>query len=319
MEKKLFMQKKVLPPIVQTAISHSSRNASSIALLAAGLLTALAAAPCRAGYSDFTSTGNPITDYFVNWFPRVTQIQSEQPHWVTPLVTVTPRLEEELRYDQTWETLPTDDKHGRVVNYGNGKGVELIPFDPVEVIIGIPNYESEKIPGKASKYGWSDETFLIKGRIISANEDNGDYILTAFFGLSVPNGSDVYSSGHYAFTPTIAGGKGWGDFDVQSTVGVTFPDNGIIHTGGGTPVAWNTTLQYRVEKKFWPEVEANYTYWPDGEHEGLNQLLITPGILIGRIPIAGRLGLTMGVGCQFAVTAHATLNNNIVLSARLPF
>ena len=38
---------------------------------------------------------SPVVQYFADWFPRVTRIQSEQPHWVTPLVTVTPRLEEE--------------------------------------------------------------------------------------------------------------------------------------------------------------------------------------------------------------------------------
>lgn len=283
------------------------------------LLLALAAAPCRAGYSEFTSSGNPVLDYFANWFPRVTQIQSEQPHWVTPVTTVTPRLEQELRYDQSWETLPSASNHGHLVNDGGNKGVELIPFDPVEIIIGIPGYESEKIPGKPSKYGWADETFLAKYRILSANEKNGNYILTAFFGLSVPSGSATFSSEHYAFTPTIAGGKGWGHFDFQTTLGMTFPDNGGFHQSAGTPLAWNTALQYRVEKMFWPEVEANYTYWPNGTHEGLNQLLLTPGLVIGRIPIAGRVGLTLGIGCQFAVTAGATLNHNLILSARIPF
>ena len=46
---------------------------------------------------------SPVVQYFADWFPRVTRIQSEQPHWVTPLVTVTPRLEEEYRYDQLWQ------------------------------------------------------------------------------------------------------------------------------------------------------------------------------------------------------------------------
>jgi hypothetical protein len=287
-----------------------------LALLAAGLLTTLAALPCRAGYSEFTSSGNPVEDYFVNWFPRVTQIQSEQPHWITPIATVTPRLEEELRYDQSWETLNSGDSSAQVDNYGTTKGVELIPFDPVEIIIGIPGYEERNRP---SEYGWSDETFLAKYRILSANEDHGDYILSAFFGLSVPSGSEAFTSKHFMFTPTLAGGKGWGNFDFQSTLGVTFPDNGIFPKSSGTPIAWNTTFQYRICKFFWPEVEANYTYWPDGKHEGLNQLLLTPGIVVGRIPLAGRVGFTIGLGCQFAVTAHATLNHDVILSSRIPF
>ena len=42
-------------------------------------------------------------DYFANWFPRVDKTKDEQPHWVTPLATTTPRLEEEYRYDQLWQ------------------------------------------------------------------------------------------------------------------------------------------------------------------------------------------------------------------------
>ena len=291
----------------------------------AGRFTALllltTAAPCQAEdiaatESGNSSSSNPVTDYFSNWFTRVSKIQAEQPHWVTPLVTVTPRLEKELRYDQMWESLAGGHT---LTSYGGGggKGVELIPFDPVEVIIGIPSWQTRDT--SPPKDGWTDESFLIKYRLLSANEEEGNYILTAFMGLTVPNGSDNTTSHHFTYSPTIAFGKGWGDFDFQSTLGVSVPDNGGERTGAGTPVLFNTTLQYRVMKYFWPEVEANYTYWPNGEHEGRNQLFLTPGLVIGRIPIAGRLGLTVGVGAQFAVTDHPLYHRNIILTARLPF
>ena len=75
----------------------SSRTAIVLALLLSF------ATPCRAqSVSEF---GTAIENYFINWFPRVTQIQSEQPHWVTPLVTVTPRLEEEYRWDQFFQSM----------------------------------------------------------------------------------------------------------------------------------------------------------------------------------------------------------------------
>src|ERR1700678_3452501 len=45
-----------------------------------------------------------VGDYFANWFDRVEAAQASQPHWMTPLVTVTPRLEQEVRYDQYWES-----------------------------------------------------------------------------------------------------------------------------------------------------------------------------------------------------------------------
>jgi hypothetical protein len=62
-------------------------------------------------------------EYFRNWFPRVTKTQAEQPHWITPLFTTTPRLEEEFRADIAW----TPARDGDNLNYLGGKGLELIP------------------------------------------------------------------------------------------------------------------------------------------------------------------------------------------------
>jgi hypothetical protein len=262
------------------------------------------------------SSANPVADYFSNWFVRVSKTQAEQPHWVTPLVTVTPRLEEELRYDQMWES--DHDDHS-LTSFGGGKGLELIPAEDIEVIIGLPAWQTQ-FSSPQHKDGWTDESFLIKYRLLSANEQEGNYILTAFMGLSVPNGSGNTTSHHYLYTPTLAGGKGWGDFDIQSTLGIAIPDNGSVKTGSGTPILSNTALQYHVMKYFWPEVEANFTYWPNGEHSELSQLYITPGLLIGRIHLVGRLGLTAGLGYQIAVSdEHPNYRNNLVLSVRLPF
>ncbi len=281
------------------------------------VLAALAVAtPCRA--QSGSGFGAAIVDYFVNWFPRVTQIQSEQPHWVTPLVTVTPRLEEELRYDQFWQANP----HGVATdNFGGGKGLELIPFQNTEVILGVPAWIAHNghiLHGTdVATDNWADETFLVKYRLLSANEDNGNYILTAFLGFSAPTGSYGNSMGHFLFTPTIAGGKGFGDFDVQSTVGITFPNGGEDRLGW--PLAWNTAFQYRICKYFWPEFETNYTWFAKGKRTGQSQLFLTPGLILGRFPIHERVGLTIGAGYQVAVTDHPTYHNAVILSARIPF
>lgn len=305
---------------VRTAASrfqptHSAKT-NGPRLVLAFLLTVAAASPCPADVTQSTNDNGscPVAQFFQNWFDRTTAIQAEQPHWITPVATVTPRLEQEVRYDQIWERLPGGHE---LYNYGAGKGLELIPFNPVEVIIGIPAWENENATPK--KYGWADETFLLKYRLLSANEKNGNYILTAFMGLSVPTGSETYSSHHYGFTPTIAGGKGFGDFSVQSTVGMSFPDNGTAPTGAGTPVLFNTALQYHVDKYFWPEVEANYTYWPNGEHNNKQQLFITPGLVLGRFPIWKRVGITFGAGYQAAVTDKPLMRNNFIFTGRIPF
>ncbi len=270
------------------------------------------------GSADTPAFISAADDFLDAWFDRVTKIQSEQPHWITPLVTVTPRLEQELRYDQSWEDLPGGKT---LTNYDNGKGLELIPFDPVELIIGAPPWETENTHPR--KQGWADESFLLKYRLLSANEEEGNYILTAFMGLSVPWGGENYTEDHYIFTPTIAFGKGFGDFDFQSTLGMSVPDNGDSKYGGGTPVLFNTTFQYHLLKILWPEVEFNYTEWPSGKHEGINdqgdELFITPGVVIGRIPISHRLKLVVGAGYQIAVTDHPLYHNNFILSVRLPF
>src|SRR5208283_4471879 len=193
-----------------------SRAAGRAVVLAVALAVAT---PCRAQSSS--SFGSAIEDYFINWFPRVTQIQSEQPHWVTPLVTVTPRLEEEVRYDQLFQS----SKNGLATdNFGNGKGLELIPFQATEIIVGMPRFLKRNMPRNTD--GLGDWPFLVKVRLLSSNEEHGNYIVTAFMGFSVPTGSNVNGNGHALFTPTIAAGKGFGDFDVQSTVGVTFPAGG---------------------------------------------------------------------------------------------
>ncbi len=262
-----------------------------------------------------------IVDYFSNWFARVSAIQSEQPHWVTPLVTVTPRLEEEFRYDQFWQ----GQQHGIATeNFGGGKGLELIPFKNTEFILGVPAWiahngaiQHATKTHKPATDGWADETFLVKYRLLSANEENGNYIVSAFMGFSAPTGTAGNSNRHGVFTPTIALGKGFGDFDVQMTAGISLPDGGLQRLG--MPVAWNTAFQYRMGRLFWPEFEVNYTWWPNGGREGETQVFLTPGVVIGRIPVYERVGVTAGVGYQVAVTDKPAYNHAVILSGRIPF
>ncbi len=242
----------------------------------------------------------------------VTRTQNEQPHWITPLVTVTPRLEQELRYDQLWES----EKNGVALNnFGGSKGLELIPEENVETIIGIPGFLDRNIPRNTD--GFADWPFLIKYRIAAANEQNGNYIVTAFMGFSAPTGSSENGNGHGIFTPTIAFGKGFGDFDFQSTAGVALPSGGLDRLG--LPLAWNTAFQYHLWKYFWPEFETNFTWQTYGQDNGHKTLYLTPGLVIGRIPIHDRVGLTFGAGYQVAVTEYRTYNHAVIVSARIPF
>jgi len=262
---------------------------------------------CLASTLSFAQGG-----YFSDWFARVDETQAEQPHFITPLFTTTPRLEEEIRYDQLWQEnakgITTD-------NYDGGKGLELIPFEKVEVIFNVPPYIAHNDP--KVRDGFGDVAFLVKYRLFSANEEHGNYILTAFLAWSLPTGDHKNGSLDAVVTPTIAYGKGLGHFDVQGTFGIALPtaDTNLI----GRNYLWNNTFQYRIFRKFWPEVELNSTFFQDGPRDGMKQNFVTPGLVIGRLHLWNRVGFSIGGGYQIATTHFHTNNHNAVLSIRFPF
>lgn len=250
--------------------------------------------------------------YLAEWLARVDKTKDDQPHWVTPLATTTPRLEQEYRYDQLWQT---NGKGVTTDNYDGGKGVELIPFEKVELIFNVPPYLVHNNP--AVHDGWGDVALLVKYRLLSANEEHGNYILTAFLGWSLPTGQYKNGALHAIITPTIAYGKGFRKCDLQGTFGIGFPtgDTNLI----GRNYVWNNTFQYLVFRRFWPEVELNSTFFQDGKNDGQKQNFVTPGLVMGRFRLWGRVGLTIGAGYQIATTHFHTNNHNAILSIRFPF
>ena len=191
----------------------------------------------------------------------------------------------------------------------------LIPAKNLEIIIGIPPYIAHNNPRQ--KDGWGDESFLVKYRLLSKNEENGNYIVTAFLGATVPTGSYKNGAAHAVITPTLALGKGWGNFDVVTTAGIQLPvaDSSKL----GQPIVWNVTGQYRVLRKIWPEVEMNSTFFHNGPNRGKQQVFVTPGLVLGKFPIWRRLGATVGAGVQVAATHFHTYNHATILTMRLPF
>ncbi len=260
-------------------------------------------------------------DYFRNWFARVDKSQEEQPHWMTPIVTVTPRLEEEIREDFIWQKR----LNGNYQNsYGGQKGLELIPTENTEIIIGIPTYQVIRTPKKPFKEeGLVDENLLLKYRFLAANEEHGNYILTGFLGMTIPTGVDAFSTKQIVYTPTLAAGKGWGTrragFDIQSTVSASIPDG--HEKAIGVPIVWNTALQPYGFKYLWPEIEFGYTHWIDGQTttKNKNQWTITPGLILGRFPIWNRIRAVVGLGYQTPITSFRTQDHTWLLTVRFPF
>ena len=264
---------------------------------------------------------NWLSDYFVHWFERVDAAQASQPHWVTPLATVTPRLEEEVRYDQFWQHQATG---AWIHSFDGGKGLELIPTTTNEVILNAPAYQERGKIKPAN--GFADVPFLLlKQRLFSANAANGDYIVTAFLGVTAPTGGAAFTNNAWIITPTLAAGKGFGKIDVQGTFGAALP---ISHDDViGKAITPNVAFQYHVTEYLWPELEVNDIYWSGGQRDGKNQILLTPGVVVGRFHFGGRLKGNCGVGYQFAVSPiltrkpvlTPTYDHAWVLTARLSF
>ncbi len=210
--------------------------------------------------------------------------------------------------------------------YDSGKGLELIPTYTNELLINLPAYQV-KGNTKSPASGWLDDQFLVvKQRLLSANEQDGNYILTAFLGVTAASGNAAFTNHTWVVTPTIAGGKGWGDFDIQATLGVAIPTDG--QSTLGTSIATNVTFQYHFLQYFWPEFEVNDTQWLNGnERGGKNQVLLTPGIIFGRFALTDRLRAIFGGGYQFAVspkyadTSEQTpaYNHAWILTGRIAF
>jgi hypothetical protein len=297
-----------------TFIAHQAVLASALVLAVIFLSPVRAPAqPPGAGSS-----------FIARYQARVTATQNEQPHWITPLATITPRLEQEFRTDFVRQT---NNAQYNTWNYGNSKGLEIIPLRRVELLFNLPPYFNHLAP--KTNDGFGDVSFLSKYRIFARNEEHGNAIVTALLGATIPTGKNGNGSCCAVVTPTLAMGKGFGLLALTTTAGGSLPvtnANGLGHT-----ITWNNVVQYHagragVEHYFWPEVEFNSSFFLGGDHDGKTTTYALPGLVVGRIPLThdasgkpGRLGLTFGAGEQIALTNFHTVNHNLILTVRMPF
>jgi len=256
-------------------------------------------------------------NFFSRWEQRATQTQSKQPSWSVPLVAPYPMLIQVFRADFTRQVTPalTD-----TWNYGASRGLNLIPGFNSEFDFYYPPYIQHN--AKGAKDGFGDVGFLGKYRILSANEKNGNSMLSAQLTATIPTGSYSNGSTDASVSPTLLGGKGFGNFDVISSLGGTLPTGDT--TKLGRSVAWNTTAQYRIHKFVWPEIEDNATFYYGGKNDGKMQNFVTPGITFSKFKFrpqvaSSRAAIAFGGGEQIATSGFHTYNHNLVFTARLLF
>ena len=256
------------------------------------------------------------TNFFSNWESRVRATVAKQPGWVVPVITPTSGIVQLIRPEIARQYTPT---HTLTMNYGNTKGFNFIPFYNTEIDINLPPYIQHNTPKAAD--GAGDFSALLKYRIISGNEKHGNYALSAQLLGTGATGSYSNGTASTTYTPTIVGGKGFGNFDVQSSIGGLLPTH-AVHTIGRT-IVWNTVAQYHVGKYLWPEVEVNSSSYHLGPHDGKNQTFVAPGLMFSKIKFRkdpkDRLALIFGGAMQIATSHYHAYNHGLVITSRITF
>ena len=255
---------------------------------------------------------NEKRGFFRSWLHMAAETQAKQPDWLSPLATTSGRLKQELRYD-IWDQ--PSSPGNRTYQFGGSKGLEFITSPRIQILAGIPSYTLHSPNGPPGGFG--DLPLMLKFRIVSAGRGEGNYLLTFILGAMAPTGSRRYGAGDAVLTPTLAFGKGWGRFDVQSTFGANLPTGRTARLG--RQLQWNTAFQYQAAWKLWPELEVNSTFYKTGPNIGDKQVFLTPGLGFGRVRLRKGFRLSSAAGLQIAATKFHTYDHRWMFSERISF
>ena len=251
--------------------------------------------------------------------PALLDTGTDQPHWATPLVTTNARIQQGFRTDFVRQTAPTG---ATTWNFGNTKGLQLIPFPRAELRISPPPFFEHSAPHTLDGFG--DIAFRLKYRLYGSNEQHHNAIITAEFSASIPTGKNANGSCCAILTPAIGLGKGYRNLAWQTTFGATLPASNT--TKLGRSLTWNNAIEYHATPILWIVDEFNSTFYLGGKNNGKQQTFNTPGIVISRIPLLrarpgdpNPLAISLGTGEQIALTHFNTYNHSPVFTARLRF
>ena len=252
----------------------------------------------KAASSVSGSNANAGPDFIADWQALVAQSRASQPTWATPLVTTTGLLLHRYRFDLAEQHIGNGNQ---TTVLDGGKGLDLIVSNDTEIQVAMPPYDIRNTPtGKGVFSGFADWGFFrVKQRLASSPSSADDYVVSVLLQAQAPSGIPQLTSGAWTLLPTLAFGKGWGDLNIQTSVTGVLPTSNVSTLGD--QIQTSVAFQYRVMKILWPEVEVTWTYWIAGQRDGLNQVFITPNLIIGRLPLADNLSLTAGFGYQIAI------------------
>jgi hypothetical protein len=238
-----------------------------------------------------------------------------QPTWMSPLIQPDSRLGQSLRLSLSNSYTPTGT---RTTNYGNWHTLSLPQGDRVQINLMAPPYIQNN--SSAMKDGFGDPMAEVKYRIASGNASHGNFIVTAMLAETWPTGSYNNGARTGVYYPTLAAGKMWGRFDVQTTLGGTMPTGKIA--AQGRQICWNTTAQALVGKRLWADLENNATYNVGGPIGDKTENFLTPAAfyVIRRDKWSPtHLVVIVGGGMQVATSAFHTYNHNLIPEVRILF
>ena len=255
-------------------------------------------------------------NFFSKWEDRVRTTSAKQPGWVVPVITPSSGIVQLFRTDFVHQYTAA---RTLTMNFDNSKGFDLIPCNNVEVDVDLPPYIQHN--NTKATDGAGDFSAALKYRLITGNEQHGNYSVAAQLLATGAMGSYKNGVASTTFTPTVVGGKGFGKFDVQSSIGALMPTH-AVNTIGRT-IVWNTVAQYKAGKFLWPELEMNSSYYHLGPNNAKTQTFLTPGLMVSKLKFRkdskDRLAWVFGAGMQVATSHYHAFNHSLVFTSRLSF
>ena len=175
--------------------------------------------------------------------------------------------------------------------------------------------------GDSTPNGFGDFSMSAKYRILSANEQHGNYLLSAFVVATVPTGSYKNGATDASINPTLSGGKGFGRFDVITNLGGTLPTGGTPHRSLHHPTQHSSTTSantsgQKLRSTLQPGTGAPATekfrpFLPPASWQASS--------LSARRKPNRALASPLAVGFQTAATTYHTYNHSLIFTGRFLF
>ena len=158
---------------------------------------------------------NPAT--IASWHALAAQVRANQPAWSSPLITTTGMLEQRFRFDLS-EQHAGNGADTTVID--GGGGLDLIISNSNEVQIAASPYDIRN----THRQGFVDRLRRLDvwaGEAAAGGEprEQWHYFVTVWLQIQAPTGIAPLTSHAWTYLPTLAVGKGWGDFDIPGHSG----------------------------------------------------------------------------------------------------